>query len=81
MCSFLKMQHQLVVQLKGTTFYHGQYNMIRDSTLKMYQCTFKISLFPDFLQRLKFFLTRSKIPLLFPDLEEIFFSLTSANHV
>ena len=41
--------------------------MIRDSTVKMYQCTFKISLFPDFLQRLKFLLTRSQIPLLFPD--------------
>ena len=37
---------------------------------------FKISLFPDFFQRLKFSLTRSEIPWLFRDLEEILFSLT-----
>ena len=39
----------------------------------MYKGTLKISLFPDFFQRLKLSLTQSEIPWLFPDLKEIIF--------
>ena len=63
---FLKTQHQLVVQ----------YNMIHVRKKVPTECTFKISLFPDLFQRLQFSLTRTEIPWLFRDLEEILFSLT-----
>ena len=53
--------------------------MLENNKLKQ-MCTLKISFPPDFLQRYKFFLTRSEIPWLFLDLKE-FFSLAISSPV
>ena len=64
---FLKNQHQLVVQFHEQYFTNAtQFMSVKClKTAKVegkQKCTLKISLFPNFLQRSNFSLTRSEIP-------------------